>query len=570
MSSRPRAAVLATLAVAVVAPLWITAVPAVGHAVLVETDPADRDVLDTPPDRVVLRFNEPVELPPGGLRVFDAAARRIDLGLLDRTVPEEVAAELPGELPDGGYVVTWRVVSADSHPVAGAFAFTVGEGAAVDDALVAELFGGRSDTAVGVAGSLLRGVGYVGSLIAAGAVLFVLGLRPERGERELARRVGVPSAAVAGVATVLAVPVQAAAMTGERLLAAFSSGGGLMAALTSSFGQGSVVRLAGLAVLVVAWRRRAGAPWLVAGVLASLGSYLLDGHQRTAEPTWLLLAGDAVHVGAGAVWFGGLAVTAAVFRVRAAEDDPAGAALAVSRLSAIAVWALGAVSVAGAALAWALVRVPQALVETTYGRVLVAKMVVVGAALAIAAHNRWRLLPAVAAGSAPAGGSTGTTRQQEEAAQQRRSAWCRLRRTIAAELGILAAALMVTGFLVVQQPAAAELGLTGAFHTTASLTDELDLDLVVDPNQVGLNAIHLYVLDATGRPAADVDNARFELTFVDEDVGPFVVEPFVAGPGHWIANVDDLRFPGRWEVRIVVDVGRFEQASAVVPVTVGR
>src|SRR5690606_27791554 len=117
--------VLAVLAVA------ILSAPAFGHASLVETVPAAGAALDTAPDTVVLRFNEPVSASTDGVRVYDADAERIDTGPIETGSSDEVAAGLPAQLPDGGYVVVYRVLSADSHPVGGTYAFTVGDGDAV-------------------------------------------------------------------------------------------------------------------------------------------------------------------------------------------------------------------------------------------------------------------------------------------------------------------------------------------------------------------------------------------------------------------------------------------------------
>jgi copper transport protein len=149
-------------------------------------------------------------------------------------------------------------------------------------------------------------------------------------------------------------------------------------------------------------------------------------------------------------------------------------------------------------------------------------------------------------------------------------AWRTLRGTVRIEAVALVGVLLITGFLVSQQPAAEEAGLRGLYETTAPLGDELQVQVVVDPNQVGRNAIHLYVLDATGRPAADIDELRLELTYLDEGIGPIELEPLFAGPGHWVANTDELRFTGDWEIRVVAGIDRFTEQSTEVTVPVAR
>jgi copper transport protein len=589
--------------------------PAHAHAVLQDATPSDRSVLDEPPDEVLLRFNEPVDLPTGGLRVFDTDANRVDTGTLDLGDRASVGVGLPGDLPDGGYVVTWRVISADSHPISGVLTFTVGDGPAVDDALVAELFAG-GDGLTSVLGPALRGVGYVAVLLAAGALyLAVAGgqravLRRDD-DRRRARRLA-RLGAIAGIwATILAVPVQTAAVTGEGPLAVFRPVL-LGEVLTSSFGQGTLVRLVWLLALLVFLSRRAPLPASAIAATAALLSFLLDGHQRSAEPTWLLMLADGIHLAAGALWFGGLVVLAWAVRSRSIDDDPVGAARLVARFSSVALLSVAAVAVAGGAMTWALVRAPRALTTTTYGWLLVAKVAVVLLVVLVAFYNRARLVPAVAArhrdappvdgptdpggehrgSTVPAGPHSATatatndnvpvaadnspattdhapaTTDNAPAVRRSRAAWRQLRSTLVVEAALLVVVLGITGVLVTTQPAAEAAGVTGAVQVVTPLTDELDVEVIVDPNEVGLNALHIYVLDTTGRPAEDVDDLTLELTYVPEDVGPFRIEPFFVGTGHWTANVDTLRFAGEWQIDVVAGIDRFTEARATITVVV--
>ncbi len=293
------------------------------------------------------------------------------------------------------------------------------------------------------------------------------------------------------------------------------------------------------------------------------------------EPAWILLPGDAVHLAAGAVWFGGLVLLALSVRGRSIDDDPVGAARLVSRFSTVALWSVVALAISGGAMAWALVRVPGALTTTGYGWTLLAKLALVGLAVAVAAYNRSRLVPAIVARQAPAGASVDTEAGADAGADEvrtvrrSRGAWRQLRTTLGIEALLLVAVLLVTGFLVVQRPAAEAAGVTGIYDTRVAITDELELEVVVDPNRAGeTNAIHLYILDATGRPAGEVEDLRLELAYEPQDIGPFEIEPFPAGPGHWIANVDELTFPGEWRLRATAGVDRFDEQQAEVTIPV--
>jgi copper transport protein len=560
---RVRALVVLT---ALVGAVLLGAGPSLGHAWLTETDPVDGAALETAPEQVTLTFSEGVTVPEGGLRVFDGEATRVDEGPVETGSDAVVAVALPDDLPDGGYLVTYRVVSVDSHPVSGVIGFTVGDGTAVDPTTTGELFG-DGDGVVGAAGSLVRGLGYVATLLAAGAALFGLAVARTADDRRRARRVGSPAAGMAVVAALVAWPLQAMAVTGHGLFEVLRLGV-LGDTLTSSFGQAWLLRVVALAALIALWQLGAGRwPAAVAGLVAA-GSFVLDGHQRSGEPTAVLVAGDLVHLAAGALWFGGLVLLAVTVRARSLDDDPVGAARLVSRFSGVALLSVLVLALSGVAMAWALVRTPDALRTTGYGTLLSVKITLVLVAVGVAAYNRWRLVPAVTART-PAGGSVDAPVETTGTSPRARAAWRRLGTTLGVEALLLVAVLLVTGFLVVTRPAAEAAGVTGLYTTTVAVTDELDLDVVVDPNEAGLtNAIHLYALDATGRPSDEVEDLELRLTYEVEGIGPFVVEPFPAGPGHWVANVEELTFAGDWTVEVVLGIDRFteERVELTVPV----
>src|SRR4051812_25671484 len=113
--------------------LLVWASPASAHASLESTSPASGAQLDEAPSEVRLTFSEPVEVSLGGVRVYDANSERVDTGSVHHPGGRgREVVEAVGDLSDGSYVVTWRVVSDDGHPVHGAFTFQVGDRATGD------------------------------------------------------------------------------------------------------------------------------------------------------------------------------------------------------------------------------------------------------------------------------------------------------------------------------------------------------------------------------------------------------------------------------------------------------
>ena len=538
----------AALILAGVVALGVPGGPAAAHAALQSSSPSDEQRLDAPPDEIRLEFNEPVMLAPAGLRVHDALGEQVPLGAAGNDGPAEVIRAPFGErLGDGSYIVTWRVVSADGHPIAGALVFSVGDPDAVDASLVRQLFAGGDDPLVGLVAVLVRWAGYLALLVAAGGVAFLTWAADQR-DRAVLARIVVRVAAAGAALALLTVPVQAAQVSGEGFAAVLRADE-MRSALTGGVAVQSVLQAFGLIAVAFAVRhgsvrvlRLVALPAAVVAVL----SVVVAGHTRTTEPLWLTAVADIVHVLAAALWLGGLVLLWAAMRRRRLADDPVGAADMVSRFSLLATIAVGAVGAAGLVLSWLLVRTVPALLSTGYGRVLIVKVLLALAVMAVGAYNNRRLVPAVA-------GAAG-------------QAWSTLRTTVRWEVAGLVLVVAVTAVVVGMQPAAEAAGVTGALNTSVAVGDDGSrLSMTVDPNNAGYNEIHLFLLDGTGRPA-DVTDLELRMTLPDEDIGPIVRTPSTVSPGHWLHTGRELTVPGRWRFEAVIGVSQFEQQR--VPVTV--
>jgi copper transport protein len=531
---------LAALLLALLAALLVgTAGPAAAHAALVETVPADGAQVDAV-DEIRLRFNEAVTVPTGGIRVYDSEGTRVDDGTASLDGSDTVVAPLSG-LSDGTHVATYRITSEDGHVVRGALVFTVGEAAGgIDDGLLTSLVAAGDSPVATALGVATRAATMVALLVLGGALLALVRVVSRDDDREAARAWVRRAAWASVVLAVVAVPVQSMSVTGLGLLDALAPAP-LGETLSSTVGQAAVVRLvAAGAVLVLVGR-----------------------------------AADTVTLAAGAAWLGGLVVLAGALRRRRLADDPVGGADLVARFSGVATVAVVAVVVGGMAMSSQTVQAPRALTSTTYGVVLLVKLAIAALVIAAGAWNNRRLVPVVTAAGrpVPAGGSSDTLPEATAGApgtdlDAGEAAWSRLRSTVRLEVLGLVLLLGVTGALVQQRPAAEAAGITGLFEARQALGDDLALDVVVDPNRAGFNQIHLYVLDATGRPTSDIEGITVELTPPGEDGTPIVREPFVAGPGHWQVNGRELAFPGAWTIEVVVRVDRFTAARSSVDVVV--
>jgi len=148
-------------------------------------------------------------------------------------------------------------------------------------------------------------------------------------------------------------------------------------------------------------------------------------------------------------------------------------------------------------------------------------------------------------------------------------AWSLLRRSVRLEALALVVAIALTAVLVNVTPARNEAGIGGIFSETVPLGDIGSVNVVVDPNQAGRNAVHLYFYDEDGRAADLTDDVSLSLSLPADDIGPIVREPFRAGPNHFQIDGDELVTGGRWVIAVTSAVSRFEEATAEVEVLVG-
>lgn len=174
---RPLAAagLLTALLGAVLGLLLAVAAPASAHAALTGSDPQDGAVVATAPTQVTLTFSEQVALGADSIRVLDPSGKRADTKTAPRdlhsgsTVKYGVA--LRGGLGNGTYTVAWQAVSADSHPVSGAFTFSIGAPSETSVALPDSEAGGGL---VGTLYDIARYAAYAGFIVLAGGAAFVL------------------------------------------------------------------------------------------------------------------------------------------------------------------------------------------------------------------------------------------------------------------------------------------------------------------------------------------------------------------------------------------------------------
>lgn len=555
--------------------VFLAATPASAHASLQSTEPVGGTALDGAPGRVVLRFSEAVQIPLGSIRVFASpSGSQIETGsATHEDGGRSVAVELP-ELDDGNFIVTWRVTSADSHPIHGAFTFSVGPvtGGAQDAALIERLLAsGGGSTAVGAVYAVVRFAAYAALVLLVGAFAFVALIWPAGAALARIRRIVWAAWGLAFLSTAIGIPVQGV-YSAALPLSKVASSTVLSGVLDERFGQVWTARLGILAVmaavLVMLGRRPAGVPGaapaisrplLVAGGLAGtalMATAALAGHAASQDLVALAVVADVVHLLAVSLWLGGLAVLAVAVLPRRVGDE---LATVVPRFSRLAFWSVAAVLVTGSFQSWRQVRTTAALTDTTYGRLLIVKILLFAALVGLGALSR-RVVQAryrVPAARLSFGPGTDT-------ADPDRATVAQLRRAVGAETVIAVAVLAVTALLVNAQPARSALAqpFSGEMRN-----DMVVVNVTLDPARAGPTDLHVYTLTPVGQQL-EVADLTARLTLDSEDVGPLVVPVERAGPGHFSAYDFNLPLRGEWTLEIKTLISDIDEATLTTTIPV--
>ncbi|MEU1276999.1 copper resistance protein CopC [Streptomyces sp. NPDC005805] len=440
--SGPAAAIRLLLAAAlllgsVIGALLAGAGPASAHAALLSTDPADGAVVATAPKEITLTFSEQIAVGDDAIRVLEPSGKRADkrdVRDLGTGGTVKYGVSLLAGLPDGTYTVAWRAVSADSHPIAGAFTFSIGAPSKTTVAVPQQEAGGG---AVGVLYGIARYAAYAGFTVLAGGAAFILLCWPRGASVRPVQRLVVQGWVTLTAAT-LAMLLLRGPYTTSGGLGGITDLGALGEVLETKTGAALMSRLLLLgaaalfvAVLFGAYARRedpaekrdlgfglaTGGTVVAAGIAAT---WALSEHASTGIQSGLAMPVDVLHLLAVAVWFGGLAtLLTALYRSDAVERS------AVERFSAAAFWSVAVLAATGVYQSWRQVGSWSALTGTRYGQLLLIKIALVAVLVGVAwLSRRWtrrlsevpvaavkQTAAAVAVGAgAPGSGGTGADR----------------------------------------------------------------------------------------------------------------------------------------------------------------
>jgi copper transport protein len=615
-----------TLLTATLLLLLTAPTPASAHAVLTSSTPQDGTVVQTAPRTVTLTFSESVGLLDDSFRVLDHTNRRLHTGRPTRANGEGDTARitLPTSMSDGTYTVGWRVVSADSHPVSGAFTFSIGTPSPTAAALPAEP---SSDGASTTLYDLARYFAYGGIALLIGAFAFAAatGLEPVRGPARL------------GWWTLLAATVALFLLRGP-----YERGTGPASALDPTLlddtaaTRPGLALLARLALLAAAafyplGKATTGAPHekgaphdtgappktgaprkerlrLAGGTLLALAfalTWAMSEHASAGIQVPVAITSAVLHLLAMAAWLGGLVVLLTAL-YRSPEELPAHA---VTRFSRLAFTSVVVLVVTGVYQSWRGLGSLDTLTTTTYGRLLTAKLLAVVVLLAAAAYSRrftarlaaprqataaprqttatearTRVPQPVGAPTPPHTPTTGPpadtptdTPADTSPPPDRR----RLRTSVLTEVTVGVMVLVVTTLLTGTQPGRAETEAVAAQEAAqpilgASATVPFDLgptggrgkaQVDLTPGRSGENTVQV-VTYGPDNGIVTVPEVRLTFTLADRRLGPLDAGLEDKG-GYWGSDTLNLPLPGVWTMAVTVRTTDVDQVTVKQDIRIG-
>ncbi|GAA2292997.1 copper resistance protein CopC [Streptomyces atrovirens] len=578
------------------------AAPASAHAALRDSDPEDGSVVKSAPRHLTLTFTESVGLLDDSFRVYGPDNRRVHLGEPQHAdgASDTARADLPGDLADGTYTVAWRVVSADSHPVSGAFTFSIGAPSPTPPAAPADHAEHPVTKSLYDTG---RHLAYIAAALLIGTAAFAALCRPpDPAPLRLPLLTGWWTLLTATTALlVLRAPYENGTSPATALdLQAFTD------TLTGRPGVALLTRLALLsaaALLVPLLRRRDPRTRLQAGAALAIAlalTWAAAEHASAGIQVPLAMTSSVLHLLAMACWLGGL--TALLLTLHRAKTPPPTAT--VTRFSRLAFASVAVLVVTGVYQSWRGLGSWSALTGTSYGRTLTVKLAATLFLLSAAAlSRRWTALlaaPAVveervpelvgASGAppdpeprpvaSPTYGPDGPDGPEEPEDRHRRA----LRRSVLAEAVVAVAVLLVTTVLTGTLPARAEAeaakapepqvaGLPGAEAFTVPYDvgtpgGRGTVQLTMDPGRVGENGLQAVVFGPRGA-LTSVPELRASFTLAAKDIGPIDAKLTDRG-GYWATSDLNLPLEGTWTMKLTIRVSEVDQVSGTRQVEITR
>ncbi|GAB6992195.1 copper resistance CopC/CopD family protein [Paenibacillus pini] len=532
------------------------------HASLIQSTPAENAVLNEPPTKISLKFNESIQPAFHSIKVKNSSGEQINQGE-SYTVPgkdSELEVKLEPNLPQGIYTIQWKAVSGDGHPIEGTFAFQLGTQAGNGGSAETTPTSNTTNDMPGVDLIIIRWLLYMSLAMVAGILCFYLYMLPSSTEKEPLLQLPSRSrfllwSAYGGVvlSLLLSLPQQITIDAGVRWTEVWNAELFSKMLRVTSFGHIWLVQiilmlLLGTMLYAAANMTRKKDVKLVftLALALSLGMLFckaLIGHPAVTEPKAISIPMDFIHLAAASIWIGALLSIAALLPGEASLPTEPNARKQVyfKVIQRFSYWGTALVSfILISGIYGSLKYIPTwySLTHTSYGVVLLLKGLLLLIMIGFAAFNMLR-------------GKRGTGT---------------LGASIWIELSAGVITLVLAAVLTNLPPAATSPGPINMEHT---LSNKSVISLHISPNQTGDNMFEIQVKDSAGNSVKDIEQIKLTLSSLDMDMGNYdITIPGSSSATSYQAK-DLISMAGRWNVSVHVLTSSLEALDTNFIITVG-
>ncbi|MDR7002358.1 copper resistance protein CopC [Neobacillus niacini] len=517
--------------------LFICLFPSISsaHAYIKKSTPVENEILEKPPTKVMIQFDETIQPEFNSVQVFDSNGKRVDLknGRIDPKQPSILESGLEKNLPNGTYRIQWKVVSNDGHPVQGVIPFQIGEsGSGQNSTVIHTSTKGYTPTLDLI---VIRWLQYISNAGYIGVLFFILVVISKESAEELSvKKPLIKTVKFSFIfllfSILLSLPLQATILTSSGWMDVFRLSTFQDLILNTQFGAMWLVQVVMLVVLAI--------PTLLLGrkkvkndrldwVCFVLGIGLLltkslTSHAASTTNKFLSVSIDFLHLLAASVWIGSL-IAMVVLLPMVKKSETKDVYLTIIRK--FYKWGLFlVVLLAFTGVFGSLSYIPNlySLTHTDYGKVLVGKVIFLIFMLLLAAINFLK----------------GRKRKEKG-----------LSGTIWSEL-LIGVVILILSVLLTNLPTA--MSSPGPFQDTKTIEQGNKLTLRVTPNVIGENLFEVTIKDKKGQQINGIDQVTLTFTSLDMDMGSNTVTLKKNAEGKYVLKGMSFNMAGNWKVHLHV------------------
>ena len=518
--------------------LALTFIPGIAsaHAILESSSPEASALLATSPKEIRLDFDEQVETTLGDVRVYDSEQREVSKSNTVRSSsdPSVVTADIP-TLQNGVYVVVWRVVSADGHPVTGAFPFEIGTKSTGTSAALLEDVLNRTETTspLGNPMSVLRLLGFLGLILLIGCVS-LLWRSPLLGTARVRNtlRYSSVSIAVSSLGLLLMQGPYTAGKSWGSLLDSFLIGEVMQTRLGLALFIRAICAFA-WGVIAITASASASRRWrisVIATTVITIATYAASGHQSAGTLPGIFVPLDMIHLAAISMWVGALLALAVASKDNNVENE-------AKRFSQMATWSMPVVVVTGVVQGLHLIGGISTITQSNFGKLLLLKTLLVGAVVVFGSKARAKL---------------------------QSDGFSSIAKIIRWESILVVLVLAVTSLMVAQSPNAAP--TTPISYSATKVQNGIVAELSVVPAVVGTAEVHV-ILTPPGGSLTPAKSVTVQFDLPSRGIPAIPVSMTEIGPNHWIGIVQ-FPFSGEWNMKTRVSPAENQTLLFATVVTV--